>query len=182
MSLSRECFYQLRHFRSVARFLSTTRVQCALFRHNSPWLLPCFVFWLSLCTTGLPWPYSTLCSSYYWSNRPTTIHSRNKLDVGPPALASVRQRLEYRVASLVWFRQLVLAPAYIIDQCRPVSGTRSRRYMLLAGGVSSQSRLPVPLPWRAALVLLWPRRYWLASLLRSAFYLGHFLTHSMITW
>src|SRR6218665_1234351 len=39
----------------------------------------------------------------------------------------IRQRMEYRVASLVWRCQLGLALAYLIDLCRPVSGSRSSR-------------------------------------------------------
>src|SRR6218665_1582043 len=42
----------------------------------------------------------------------------------------VRQRIQYRVASLVWRCQLGLAPAYLMDLCRPVSsllGARSSR-------------------------------------------------------
>jgi len=39
----------------------------------------------------------------------------------------VRQRIEYRVISLVWRCQLGLAPAYLIDLCRPVSGARRSR-------------------------------------------------------
>src|SRR6218665_2535053 len=37
----------------------------------------------------------------------------------------IRQRIEYRVASLVWRCQLGLALTYLIDLCRPVSGSRS---------------------------------------------------------
>src|SRR6218665_919352 len=37
----------------------------------------------------------------------------------------IRQRVEYRVASMVWRCQLGLAPTYLIDLCRPVSGSRS---------------------------------------------------------
>src|SRR6218665_1988725 len=34
----------------------------------------------------------------------------------------VRQRIQYRVVSLVWRCQLGLAAAHLIDLCRPVSG------------------------------------------------------------
>ena len=49
-------------------------------------------------------------------------------------------------------------------------------------GDCSQSRSPVPPSCRAALVLLWPQRYGIASLLRYASYLGHFQTHYIINW
>src|SRR6218665_891857 len=39
----------------------------------------------------------------------------------------IRHRIEYKVASLVWRCQLGLAPTYLIDLCRPVSGSRSSR-------------------------------------------------------
>jgi len=92
----------------------------------------------------------------------------------------IRQRIEYRVASLVWRCQLGLAPTYLIDLCRPVLGSRSSRSLLS----SERGLLPVPFArttiMLAALALLWPRRYGIASLLRSASYQGHFQTHSII--
>ena len=39
----------------------------------------------------------------------------------------VRQRIQYRVVSLVWRCQLGLAPAYLRDLCRPVSGIQGSR-------------------------------------------------------
>src|SRR6218665_3547064 len=39
----------------------------------------------------------------------------------------IRQRIEHKVASMVWRCQLVLAPTYLIDLCRPVSGSRDSR-------------------------------------------------------
>src|SRR6218665_3545979 len=39
----------------------------------------------------------------------------------------VRQHVQYRVASLVWRCHLGLAPAYLMDLCRPVSGARGSR-------------------------------------------------------
>src|SRR6218665_3989637 len=38
-----------------------------------------------------------------------------------------RQRIQYRVVSLLWRYQLGLAPAYLIDLCRPVSGAQGSR-------------------------------------------------------
>src|SRR6218665_722350 len=75
---------------------------------------------------------------------------------------------------------LTLAPTYLIDLCRPVLGSRSSRSLLS----SERGLLPVPFArttiMLAALALLWPRRYGIASLLRSASYQGHFQTHSII--
>src|SRR6218665_310788 len=92
----------------------------------------------------------------------------------------IRQRIEYRVTSMVWRYQMGLAPTYLIDLCRPVSGSRSSRSLRSSERGCSQSRSPIPLSCRAALVLLWPRRYGIASLLRCASYQGHFQTHSII--
>ena len=56
---------------------------------------------------------------------------------------------------------------YPIDLCRPVSGTRSSRFLL----AWERGLLSVPLSCRDALVLWWPRWYGMASLLRCASYL-----------
>ena len=89
--------------------------------------------------------------------------------------------IKYRVASMVWQCQFGIAPTYLIDLCRPVSGSRSNRSLQCRvcthrEGGCSQSCSPVP----AELVLSWPRRYGIASLCAS--YLGHFQTHSIINW
>jgi len=92
----------------------------------------------------------------------------------------IRQRIEYRVASMVWRCQLGLAPTYLIDLCRPVSGSRSSRSLRSSERGLLSVPFAVPLSCRAGLVLLWPRRYGTASLLRYASYLGHFQTHSIV--
>src|SRR6218665_2733736 len=92
----------------------------------------------------------------------------------------IRQYIEYRVASMVWRCQLGLAPTCLIDL---VDLYRVLEVVALCAhrrGGCSQSRLPVTLSCRTSLVLLWPRRYGMASLLRYASYLGHFHTHSII--
>jgi len=45
----------------------------------------------------------------------------------------VWQRIEYRVASLMWLCQLGLTPIYLIDLCRSVSGITSGRSLRSAG-------------------------------------------------
>src|SRR6218665_3611893 len=92
----------------------------------------------------------------------------------------IRQYIEYRVASMVWRCQLGLAPTYLIDLFRLYRVLEVVALCAHRRGGCSQSRLPVPLSCRAALVLLWPRQYGMASLLRYASYLGHFQTHSLI--
>ena len=50
----------------------------------------------------------------------------------------IRQRIDYRIASLVWRCNLGLAPTYLLDLCRPVSESRgSRTLRSAAGGVLS---------------------------------------------
>src|SRR6218665_2023375 len=71
--------------------------------------------------------------------------------------------------------------ALLIDLCRPVSGSRSS----CALRTSERGLLSVPfaratISCRAALVLLWTRRYGVASLLRDAQYLVHFQKHGII--
>src|SRR6218665_2200520 len=57
----------------------------------------------------------------------------------------VRPRIQYRVASLVLRCQLGLAPAYLMDLCRPVSalGARGNRYLRSAERKFWWSRFPV---------------------------------------
>src|SRR6218665_999169 len=62
----------------------------------------------------------------------------------------VRQRIQYRVASLVWRCQLGLAPAYLMDlyisqcrHCRPLLGARVADPFALLRGEFWWSRLPV---------------------------------------
>ena len=45
----------------------------------------------------------------------------------------IRQRIEYRIASLVWRCQLGLAPTYLLDLCRPVSEAQGSRSLRSAG-------------------------------------------------
>jgi len=46
----------------------------------------------------------------------------------------VRQRIEYRIASLVWRCTLGLASTYLLDLCQPVSESRSGRNLRSAAG------------------------------------------------
>jgi len=55
----------------------------------------------------------------------------------------VRQRIEYRDASLVWRCQSGIAPIYLIDLCRSVSGVASSSSLSSAGSGSLQSHLLV---------------------------------------
>jgi len=52
---------------------------------------------------------------------------------------SIRQRIEYEVASLVWWLgKLGLAPTYLTDLCPPVLGTESSRFCFGMGVIGYQ--------------------------------------------
>ena len=92
----------------------------------------------------------------------------------------VRQSIEYRVASLVWRCQLGIAPIYLIDVCRSVSGIASGRSLRSAGrGILSVPFARTTLMQIRAFALM-ARRCGMASLLSCAFYLGRFPTHSIV--
>ena len=113
------------HSRSLS-FTWRSSNPCALFHHNSPaGLLPIPLLWLAFCSPGQPKPCSSLCERLI-GQIPTFGHvSSYMLEV--LHWLPIRQRIEYRVASMVWRCQLGLAPTYLIDLCRPVSGSRSSR-------------------------------------------------------
>src|SRR6218665_3393661 len=92
----------------------------------------------------------------------------------------VRQRIEYRVASLVWRCHLGIAPIYLIDLCRSVSGIASGRSLHSAGRGASRSHLLVPLSCKSGSFALMARRCGMASLLSCASYLGRFPTQSVV--
>src|SRR6218665_3393583 len=84
--LSRDCFYQLRQLRTVARsFTWRSSNPCALFHHNSPGLLPIPLLWLAFCLPGQPKPCSSLCGTSCRAN--TQIRPCVKLHAGGPSLA-----------------------------------------------------------------------------------------------
>ena len=97
--------------------------------------LSLYIFWFSICATGLPWPYSALCGTPYW---PTTkVQSWNKVYMHDvlrwlPAPQGIEHRAEFLNVT-DWRCQLGTAPIYIIDLCRYVSGIASDRSLHSAG-------------------------------------------------
>src|SRR6218665_152754 len=87
-----------------------------------------------------------------------------------------RQRIWYKVASLVWRCQLDIAPIYLIDLCRHVSGIA--RCALREGGLlvsHMQVRafcVNAPSVWNGLPLML--------RLQEAASYLGRFPTHSIV--
>src|SRR6218665_1109486 len=86
----------------------------------------------------------------------------------------LRQRIEFRVAVLVWYSLIGQAPAYLTDLCRPSLSPRSTRHLCSA----EQGLLPVPLA-RASIMQSRPSP-WLVLWygMGSHWLSGHFLEYS----
>src|SRR6218665_635127 len=76
----------------------------------------------------------------------------------------VRQRFQHGVVSLVWQCQLGLAPAYLRDLCRPVSGPMVADPFALMKGVFWLSHLTVQRLCRTAHSLWQPLGFGMISL------------------
>src|SRR6218665_7520 len=120
-------FYQLHQLRTVAGSLSPGAA--ATLVHS--FITICLGYCLSLCS-GFP--------SVRLASLSRVLHSAARLIGQIPKFGHVsnymlevlhwlpiQERIEHRVASMVWRCQLGLAPTYLIDLCRPVSGSRSSR-------------------------------------------------------
>src|SRR6218665_2799985 len=125
--LSRDCFYQLRQLRTVARSLSPGAAATLVHSFITIRLDYCLSLYSGLPYVRLASLSRVLRSAAHLIGRiPKFDHvSSYMLEVlhWPP----IRQRIEYRVASMVWQCQLGLSSTYLIDLCRPVSGSRSSR-------------------------------------------------------
>src|SRR6218665_1809475 len=99
--------------------------------------------------------------------------TRYMLDVlhWPP----VRQRIEYRVVSLVWRCQLGLAPTYLIDLCWAVSGVWGSRSLRFAERRSWWSH--IQRIGRTPRSLWWALGFGMISLRSSACSLDYVLIH-----
>ena len=151
--LSRDCFYQLRQLRTVARSLSTGAATTLVHAFVTARLDYCLSLYSGLPSGRLACLDRILRSAARLIGQiPKFSHVSNYM-LEVLHWLPVRQRIEYRVASLVWRCQLGLAPTYLLDLCRPVSGTRSSRSLRSAGKGCSQSRLPVPLSCKVVLFL-----------------------------
>src|SRR6218665_1273835 len=87
--LSRDCFYQVRQLRTVARSLSSgaaaTLVHSFITIRLDYCPMPIPLLWLAFCSPGQPKPCSSLCGASYRAN--TQIPSCVKLHAGGPSLA-----------------------------------------------------------------------------------------------
>ena len=91
----------------------------------------------------------------------------------------IRQRIEYRVASLGWRCQLGLTPIYPIDLCRYGLGIASC-HSLGSAGRGSQSRLLVPLPCKPGLFVLMTHELRLLSRTISDTFYNHLKTEEAL--
>ena len=94
----------------------------------------------------------------------------------------IRQRIVYRIASLVWRCQLGLAPSYLRDLCRPVSGAQGSRSLRSSERGCSQSRLPAQLLCKIVLSQWWAQPSGMGCPWNCACFPERSLTYSILTW
>ena len=128
-SIIRGCYYQLRQLRTVARSLTASAATTLVHAFITSRLD------YSNCSTlytGLP-AFRLSCLERVMRSAARLIGKIQKFDhvtrytLDVLHWLPVRQRIQYRVVSLVWRCQLGLAPAYLRDLCRPVSGAQASR-------------------------------------------------------
>src|SRR6218665_933833 len=93
------------------------------------------LYWSPCHSPELPGPRSALCCPPNWSGIHISAYMRDDLHWLP-----LRQRIEFRVAVLVWYSLIGQAPAYLTDLCRPSLSVRSTRHLRSA----EQGLLHVP--------------------------------------
>jgi len=133
--LSRDCYYQLRQLRTVARSLTASAATTLVHAFITARLDHCLTLYSGLPSSRLSCLDRVLrAAARLIGQIPKFDHvTRYMLEV--LHWLPVRQRIEYRVVSLVWRCHLGLAPAYLIDLCQPVSGFRVvAPFALLRGG------------------------------------------------
>src|SRR6218665_1191765 len=143
--LSRDCCYQLRQLRNVARLLTASAATTLVHAFITSRLDYC-----STLYTGLP-ACRLSCLESVMRSAARIFGKIQKFDHVTRYMLDVlhwlpfRQRIQYRVVSLVWRCQLGLAPAYLRDLrdlCRPVLGPRVADPFALLRGVFWWFRLP----------------------------------------
>src|SRR6218665_714884 len=143
--LSRDCCYQLRQLRNVARSITASAATTLVHAFITSRLDYC-----STLYTGLP-ACRLSCLESVMRSAARIFGKIQKFDHVTRYMLDVlhwlpfRQRIQYRVVSLVWRCQLGLAPAYLRDLrdlCRPVLGPRVADPFALLRGVFWWFRLP----------------------------------------
>src|SRR6218665_2405684 len=122
---SRDCFYQLRQLRTVARPLSSGAA--ATLVHSFITIRLDYCLYSCLPSVRLASLSRVLRSAARPIGQIPKFGHVSSYMLEVLHWLPIRQRMEYRVASLVWRCQLGLVPTYLIDLCRPVSGSRSGR-------------------------------------------------------
>jgi hypothetical protein len=131
--LSRSCLYQIRQLRTVARSLSVAAATTLVHSFVTSRLDYCLSLYAGLpsarlnCLDRILRSAARLIGNIPYSGRV----SKYMLEV--LHWLPVRQRIEYRIASLVWRCHMGLAPSYLLELCRPVAASRGDRLLRSAG-------------------------------------------------
>src|SRR6218665_693000 len=179
-SLSRFCYYQLRQLRTVARSLTPTATATLVHSFVSSRHDNCSCPYTGLPATRLSCLDRVLRSAARLIGRipkydHISIYMRDILRWLP-----ARQRIEYRMAALVWRCLLDLAPAYLVEFCGPTQSARSSLSLRSA----DRGLLRVPFARTSAMqkrafAVVAPQ-FGMAYLCRSAHSLEIFLRHSFL--
>src|SRR6218665_1792772 len=139
-SLCRACYYQLRQLRTVSRSLTSTAAATLVHSFVTSRLDYCSSLYIGLPATRLNCLDRVLRSAARLIGRVSkfdhiSAYMRDVLHWLP-----LRQRIEFRVAVLIWSSLIGQAPAYLTDLCRPSLSARSTRHLRSA----EQGLLHVP--------------------------------------
>src|SRR6218665_3321423 len=91
-----------------------------------------------------------------------------------------RQRIEYRMAALVWRCLLGLAPAYLVEFCGPTQSAGAPSPSIQPIKVFSMYHLHAPPPGRNVPLQWLAPQFGMASVCRSVHSLELFLRHSFL--
>src|SRR6218665_2994802 len=127
--LCRACYYQLRQLRTVSCSLTSTATATLVHPFVTSRLDYCSSLYIGLPATRLN------CLNRVLRSAACLIGQVSKFDHISAYMRDVlhwlplRQRIEFRVAVLVWYSLIGQAPAYLTDLCHPSFSTRSTRHL-----------------------------------------------------
>src|SRR6218665_164771 len=125
--LSRDCFYQLRQLRTVARSLSSGAAATLVHSFITIRLDYCLSLYSGLPSVRLASLSRVLRSAVRLIGQIPKFGHVSSYMLEVLHWLQIQKRMQYRGASLVWRCQLGLAPTYLIDLCRPLWGFSSSR-------------------------------------------------------
>ena len=131
--LSRACFYQLRQLRTVARSLTTSAATTLVHSFITSRLDYCLTLYSGLPSSRLACLNRVMRSAARLIGRIPKFDHVSKYMLEVLHWLPIRQRIDYRLASLVWRCQLGIAPTYLRDLCWPVSVAQGSRSLRSAG-------------------------------------------------